>query len=232
MTNTMSSLMMAVCISLIIPTIMSVTSPPETTKFRSNNDNLILSCAVAIGLLLLGITYLYFQSTHSWVLHGGEEHSATHENEQSVVEADSRFVTRDFAAGCILACSMATIIICSGNLVSSVSGLAKDLDINRTYISLVLIPPVGYFAKSVKVISMARRCRMGFVMRAIFTDILQITIFIIPFLILLGWLIRQPFTLDFNVFTAMVFFLTILTMTFTVQNGKANYFDGIMLMGT
>ena len=73
---------------------------------------------------------------------------------------------------------------------------------------------------------------MGFVMRAIFTDILQITIFIIPFLILLGWLIRQPFTLDFNVFTAMVFFLTILTMTFTVQNGKANYFDGIMLMGT
>lgn len=73
---------------------------------------------------------------------------------------------------------------------------------------------------------------MPFVMRTVITSILQVTLFIIPFLILFGWVIDQPFALDFNVFNATAFFLTVIVMTSTVQDGKTNYFDGIMMMGT
>lgn len=229
----MSSLMMAVCICLIIPTIMAVTSSSETTPYRIDRDILILSRAIAIALLILCITYLYFQfSTHAWVLHAPYDNSAGHENHQNGAEAHSRSIVALLATSCILMCSVLCVIICAYHLVGSVNGLAKALDINKTFIGLVLIPPTGYSVKSITIIAMARRCQMRYVMRTVVTDILQITLFIIPFLILFGWLIKEPFTLDFNVFKATVFFLTLIVMTSAIQDGTTNYFDGIMLVGT
>jgi Ca2+:H+ antiporter len=222
--------MMAVCICLIIPTIMSATTSPapETSPSRSI---LILSRAIAITLLILCVSYLYFQfSTHNWVLHAGEEHGAVHQNPHA--GEDSRSVVAALATSSIIACSTASLIICAYHLVGSVYTTAEALDINKTFVGLVLIPPTGYFAKSITIISVARRCQMPFVMRTVITSILQVTLFIIPFLILFGWVIDQPFALDFNVFNATAFFLTVIVMTSTVQDGKTNYFDGIMMMGT
>ena len=228
----MSSLMMAVCICLIIPTIMAVTSS-ETTPYHVDRDILILSRAIAITLLILCIIYLYFQfGTHSWVLHAGDDNSARHENYQNGAEAHSRSIVVLLATSCILMCSILCVIICAYHLVGNVSGLANALDINETFIGLVLIPPTSYSTKSITIIAAARRCQMHSVMRTVVTGILQITLFIIPFLILFGWVIKVPFTLDFNVFKATVFFLAVIVMTSATQDGTTNYFDGIMLIGT
>jgi Ca2+:H+ antiporter len=97
---------------------------------------------------------------------------------------------------------------------------------------LVLIPPTGYSAKSLNIVAMARRNEMDSVMRTVLNNILQIILFIIPVLILFGWIINQPFILDFNIFEGIVLFLTLVVITCTIQNGKANYFDGFMLIGT
>jgi Ca2+:H+ antiporter len=123
-------------------------------------------------------------------------------------------------------------MLCAFHLVGSIDGLAKALDINQTFISLVLIPPIGYFAKGITITAMARRCQVDLVMRSIIQSILQITMFIIPLSVLLGWLLNHPLTLDFNVFEAMIFFLSLIVMGSTIQNGKSNYFDGFMLIGT
>jgi Ca2+:H+ antiporter len=230
----MSSLMMAVSISLIVPTIMSVTSPSsESPDSRTDSDILILSHTIAITLLTIFVLYLYFQfNTHAWFLNARNDHGATHENHQSVIRADSISMLGLCATSCILICTTLCVIICAFHLVGSVDGLAKALDINKTFISLFLIPPTGYSAKYVTIIAMARRCQMDSVIKSIINSILQIILFIIPFLVLFGWLLKQPFTLDFNLFEATVFFITLIVMTCTIQDGKSNYFDGIMLIGT
>jgi Ca2+:H+ antiporter len=79
---------------------------------------------------------------------------------------------------------------------------------------------------------MAKRCEMDSVMKSIIYSILQIVLLVIPLLILLGWFLDKPFTLGFNIFEATIFFLALIVMTATIQDGKANYFDGIMLIGT
>jgi Ca2+:H+ antiporter len=55
---------------------------------------------------------------------------------------------------------------------------------------------------------------------------------ILPLMVLLGWLLDHHLELDFNIFEATIFFLCLIVMTSTIQDGKANYFDGVMLMGT
>jgi Ca2+:H+ antiporter len=127
-----------------------------------------------------------------------------------------------------VACAIATAYY----LVGSIDGLSQALDINKTFISLVLLPLTGYVSKGVTIIKRARRCEMDFVMKSVVHSILQILLLVIPLLIVLGWLIGQSFTLDFNVFEGTVFFLSLIIMTSTIQDGKCNYFDGIMLIGT
>jgi Ca2+:H+ antiporter len=159
-------------------------------------------------------------------------HTTTPENHQNAAGEDLTSTLGLWTTGCILITTTLCVIICAFHLVSSVDGLANALDISKIFISLVLIPPSGYAAKCVTIIVMAKRCQMNFVIKSIIGNILQITLLIIPLLVLLGWLLRQPFMLDFNVFVATTFFLALIVMTCTIQDGMVNYFDGIMLIGT
>ena len=234
LTSTMSSLMMAVSISLIVPTIMSVTSPlSESPDSRTDSNITTLSRGTAIVLLILFAMHLNFQlNTHTRLLNARHDQGATHENHENVAGEDSTSTLGLWATGCILITTTLFVIICAFHFVGSVDGMAKALDVSKTFISLVLIPPTGYAAKCVATIAMARRSQMDFVIKSIFCNILQITLLIIPLFVLLGWLLKQPFMLDFNVFEGTILFLALIVMTSIIQDGKSNYFDGIMLMGT
>jgi Ca2+:H+ antiporter len=227
-TNTLSSLVMVVSFSLIVPSIMSATS--DGPDSQTDSDTRILSHAISIMLLVIFVIYLNFRA---WFLdvNAQNDHDSTHENHQSAPRAGSTFTLGLYATSCILLCTMLCTILCAFHLVGSIDGLAKALDINGTFISLVLIPPIGYSARCVTITAMARRCQMNLVMRSIIHSILQITMLIIPLMVLLGWLLKQPLTLDFNIFEATIFFLTLIVMSSTIQDGRSNYFDGIMLIG-
>jgi Ca2+:H+ antiporter len=228
MTNTLSSLMMAVSFSLIVPTIMSVTS--DGPDSQPDSDARILSHAISIMLLVIFVIYLNFRA---WFLdlNAQNDHDSPHENHQSVPRADSTFTLGLYTTSCILLCTILCAILCAFHLVGSINGLAQALDMNETFISLVLLPPISYSAKCVTVTAMARNCQMDLIMRSIIHSILQITMLIIPLVVLLGWLLKKPLTLDFNLFEATVFLLTLIVMSSTMQDGKSNYFSGIMLIG-
>jgi Ca2+:H+ antiporter len=227
---------------------MSVTpSAADPPGSRTDSDIPVLSHAIAI---VLTIIFVIFEQFRKWFLKDflynrsgqaatQEDHQsdrndqpASHERHESVAFAASTHILRFCATGCMLICTTLCVIICAFHLVGSVDGLAKALNISEIFISLVLIPPTGYSAKSITVVAMARRNEMDSVMRTVLLNILQIILFIIPFLILFGWIVNQPFILDFNIFEGIVLFLTLVVITCTIQNGKANYFDGIMMIGT
>ena len=208
---------------------MSVTSDGPDSHI--DNDSRILSHCISITLLVIFIIYLNFRA---WFLDLGahNEHGSAHGNHENVPRADSAFTPGLYATSCILLCTILCAIMCAFHLVGSIDGLAKALDIHQTFISLVLIPPIGYSAKAATITAMARRCQMDLIMRSVIHSILQIIMFILPLSVLLGWLLNQPLTLDFNVFEATIFFLSLIVMSSTIQDGKSNYFDGVMLMGT
>jgi len=60
---------------------------------------------------------------------------------------------------------------------------------------------------------------------------MQIALLVTPFLVILGWIIGQPMTLHFETFETVVFFLSVLVVTYVCADGKSNWLEGAMLLG-
>jgi Ca2+:H+ antiporter len=246
----MSSLMMVASVCLIVPTTMSSTL--DSPEARTDGDILILSHGTAITLFILFVVYLYFQhKTHVFLFldapNDGSVRNEERDNPNVAEERDNPNVAEErhnpnvaeeeptlgpWAAGCVLITTTLCVIGCASYLVDSVDGLAKAMDVGKTFIGLVLIPTACNAAKCVNAIATSRRTRMDLAVRAIVGSVLQIALFVTPFLVLLGWIIEQPMTFNFDLFEGAVLFLAVIVVSCLIQDGRTNYFEGAMMVGT
>ncbi|XP_020518815.1 vacuolar cation/proton exchanger 2 isoform X3 [Amborella trichopoda] len=58
----------------------------------------------------------------------------------------------------------------------------------------------------------------------------QISMFVIPFCVVVGWCMGKPMDLNFQLFETATLFITVLVVAFMLQEGTANYFKGLMLI--
>ncbi|XP_042054846.1 vacuolar cation/proton exchanger 2-like [Salvia splendens] len=58
----------------------------------------------------------------------------------------------------------------------------------------------------------------------------QISMFVIPFCVIVGWIMGQPMDLNFQLFETATLFITVLVVAFMLQEGQSNYFKGLMLI--
>ncbi|RDL35884.1 uncharacterized protein BP5553_06496 [Venustampulla echinocandica] len=227
--RTMSSIVMAVSTTLVVLTIMAVTSPDSD----ENSNLLILSHGTAIILLAVFAIYLYFQlKTHTWFIDTLKVNNSTTEPDEIIAREHPSSTLRLHSAGSVGVIATLCAVVCAFFLVASIEETASVLGTSKTFLSLVAIPFPGYAAKGISIISLGRRNRMDYVIKSIIDHILQIILFVFPLLVLLGWLLVQPFTLNFNIFEATTFFLVMIITTSIIRGGSSNYFDGIMLVGT
>ena len=55
---------------------------------------------------------------------------------------------------------------------------------------------------------------------------------IAPLLVLIGWVVERPLVLRFDSFEATTLLLSVVIMTYLISDGRSNYFEGLMLIGT
>jgi len=185
-------------------------------------------------LFILFVMYLYFQlKTHACLfLDPSDDGSVTNEESDNVSEEGRGPTLGPWAASCVLIIATLCVISCASYLVDTVDGLAKAVDVSKTFIGLVLIPTVGNAAECATAVAASMNNRMDFAIRAIIGSVLHIALLVTPFLVLLGWILEQPMTLSFDNFEAVVFFMAIMVVNYLIQDGRTNYFEGAMLMGT
>jgi len=53
---------------------------------------------------------------------------------------------------------------------------------------------------------------------------------VVPFLVVLAWIMGRPLTLLFDPFQSVVLFLSVLTVNYAVADGKSNWLEGMILM--
>ena len=90
-------------------------------------------------------------------------------------------------------------------------------------------PIVGNAAEHVTAIVVALKDKMDLAMGVAVGSSLQIALLVTPFLVILGWIIDQPMTLHFQTFETVVFFLSVLVVTYVIQDGRSNYLEGAMV---
>jgi Ca2+:H+ antiporter len=59
---------------------------------------------------------------------------------------------------------------------------------------------------------------------------IQISVGVVPILVLVGWAIGRDLTLYFENFETICLFLSVLLVNLVVNDGKSHYLEGIMLV--
>lgn len=228
--STMSSLMAVASASLIIPATLYAVLPESTKNHGKDEDGniLLLSHGTAIILLILYIMFLYFQlySHHEMFQEDPERQGG------DAGEEENGKVLGPYAAGVALVIITVLVAICAEYLVDSIDSIVESAHISKTFIGLVLIPIVGNAAEHVTAVLVAYKGKMDLAISVAIGSSLQIALFVTPFLVILGWIMNEPMTLHFQGFETVVFFLSVLVVNYLIQDGKSNYLEGAMCLGT
>ncbi|OBZ72492.1 Vacuolar calcium ion transporter [Grifola frondosa] len=115
-------------------------------------------------------------------------------------------------------------------LVDSINGLTESGHISREFVGLILLPIVGNAAEHVTAVTVSVKDKLTLSLGVAVGSSIQIALFVIPFIVTLGWIIGKPLTLLFDPFESIVLFLSVLVVNYVVQDGKSNWLEGMILM--
>ncbi|KAF2449640.1 vacuolar calcium ion transporter-like protein /H(+) exchanger [Karstenula rhodostoma CBS 690.94] len=228
--STMSSLMAVGSAALIIPaTLYSAISEQSDHKIPEDDPNIqFLSRGTAIILLVLYVLYIIFQLfTHHEMFSDAEAQEGT-DDEEGPKDGDT---LGPVAAMVALVLVTVVIAFCADYLVDSIDAIVETAHINKTFIGLILIPIVGNAAEHVTAVVVALKGKMDLAVNVAIGSSLQITLFVTPFLVILGWIMGRNMTLHFEGFETVIFFLSVLVVNYLIQDGKSNYLEGCMCLG-
>ncbi|KAH7342562.1 Sodium/calcium exchanger protein-domain-containing protein [Rhexocercosporidium sp. MPI-PUGE-AT-0058] len=219
--STMSSLMTVAAASLIIPA--TLYAAMAGSKDNADHNISVLSHGTSIILLILYVLYLFFQLRTHASLFDAEAPAEDEEEEEPQLSP--------WAAGGVLLVVTVAVAICAEYLVGSIDSLVETAHISKTFIGLILLPIVGNAAEHVTAIVVAVKDKMDLAMGVAIGSSMQIALLVTPSLVLLGWAIGVDMTLHFETFETVVFFLSVLVVTYVISDGKSNYLEGAMLLG-
>lgn len=103
---------------------------------------------------------------------------------------------------------------------------------SRAFIGLIPVPIVGNAGELVAVINQVRKNNIDFAIGLIAGSTLQIALFFTPILVILGWIIGKPMSLRFDTFQTTVLSMLVIVVNCLVRDGRSNYFEGFLLLGT
>jgi Ca2+:H+ antiporter len=163
---------------------------PETTK-----KVLSFSRGTAIFMLITYGAFMYFQMV-------------THPNlfiSQSEEEEEEEELIVNIPTACVaLVVSTCLVGLCAEFLVGSIEGITHKWNISETFVGMILIPIVGNAAEHVTAVFAAMRNQMDLAIGVSLGSSLQISVFVTPLLVVIGWIIGQPLGMDFPIFDIAV----------------------------
>jgi Ca2+:H+ antiporter len=115
-------------------------------------------------------------------------------------------------------------------LVDSIDGLTSSGHISKGFVGLILLPIVGNAAEHVTAVTVSVKNKITLSLGVAVGSSIQIALFVIPFTVILGWILGKPLTLLFDPFESIVLFLAVLTVNYVVQDCKSNWLEGMILM--
>jgi Ca2+/H+ antiporter len=217
--------MMITSVTMLLPTALYSTFPV------SEIDDRVLSFSRGTSLVLLALYggYLYFYlGTHKHLFLSNESETSDEEIEGDSSSAANR---ASLASSIIrLITAVAATIFCTELLLESVGDMTQTLGVSEVFIAIVFIPIASNSTEGVTVIAASRTGDTDTAIQVIIDSLLQIGLFVIPFLVVIGWCIAEPMTLFFDSFQTVAMFLAILVVNHLLRDGQYAYIHGAMLL--
>ncbi|MEC7744348.1 MAG: calcium/proton exchanger [Candidatus Thermoplasmatota archaeon] len=212
------SLMMLAMIVLIIPTVFNSTVGGTDGEEGVKQ----LSHVAAIVLLLLYGAFLYFQFRSHVDLFATEGH---HHEEPEMSKRDAIIL---LVVATILVSWMAEILVHSVEYAASDEGLGLP----HLFIGVILLPLFGNAAEHFTAVVVAGKDKMDLSFAISMGSSTQIAVFVAPMMILVSWALGVPLTFEFGMLETVSAFLAVLIVNIIASDGKSNWLEGALLLGT
>ncbi|KAL6137082.1 hypothetical protein ACLB2K_062377 [Fragaria x ananassa] len=220
-----SGLLLMAVMGLLFPALLHSTH----TELHFGKSELALSRFTSCIMLVAYASYLFFQlksqrSLYVPVDEGEEIHSDASDDDNEVPE-----ITKCESI-IWLTILTAWISVLSEYLVNAIEGASVAMNIPVAFISVILLPIVGNAAEHAGAVMFAMKDKLDITLGVAIGSSTQISMFGIPFCVMVGWSMGVSMDLNFQLFETAVLFITVLVVAFMLQEGTSNYFKGLMLI--
>ncbi|CEG48919.1 ca2 :cation antiporter family [Plasmopara halstedii] len=213
-----SSLLMLASFAMLLPSYIFYFSDNDSEETRVANT-LILSRIAAAFLLFMYLQLLYFQL---------KTHADFFEDVQDDSEETVALSMRASAVVLLLATLLVSLF--SQFLVNSIDGFATQLHLSKSFIGIILLPVVGNAVEHVTAVKVALNNKMELAMGVAVGSATQVSLFVVPVVVLSGWFMDRAMSLAFPQFEILIYLMSIIIVYAIIADGKSNWLEGSMLL--
>mmetsp|Transcript_5494 Transcript_5494/g.10327 ORF Transcript_5494/g.10327 Transcript_5494/m.10327 type:complete len:532 (+) Transcript_5494:71-1666(+) len=227
------SLLLFSCMSFALPTIFNA--------YPTDDGKAVLKVS-RIGACIVGssyIAYLVFQLyTHHETLgkeenalsaENGTEDGADEDDESADDEADDAPSLTSSCALLLMAATTLVVAVNSAFLIDTLESVVKSNGIPQTFIGVILLPIAGNACEHASAIRFAMQDRPGLAIGISVGSSTQIALLVVPFSVIMAWIVGQPLDLDFGCLNVAVVTLSILVVLTLLLDGRSNWFKGYIM---
>ena len=210
----------AVCF-LLIPSTLRMTLQTHS-PIAFDDLMLITSHGIAIILLILYVLYLSVTLITHNAFYDRIEEEDEDERESSAERA--RLWVGPIAASIWLTISLAVITLCTVALISSLQ--VSTWKEKQSFIGFVLFPFLGNVPDYSSALRVALLNQLDITILTTTGSSMQLLLFNLPVLVILGWIINEPMILSLNLFETGSVFLGVFIVRYVIVGGRSNYLCG------
>lgn len=189
----------------------------QSTKV-SDDDFLHISRAGSVCILMGYISYLTFQLY-------------THRTLGNTVATDAEEPRISaFEAVFVLLLATVLVAVASEYITGAIEGFAKQMQLSETFVGVVLIPILGGACENAAAVKVAIKDKLDLSISIALGSAIQIALFVMPFAVVVGWLLGQPMDWSFSTVNAWALMFSALLVLCVTVTGESYWFNGLVLL--
>jgi Ca2+:H+ antiporter len=213
-----TSMLLLSCLSFSLVTVFSsegLAGLDETTSVL-----LPVSRTCSIIIMLAYVAYIFFQLvTHREAMAEEEGPGNDEEPTLSIPTAIT-----------VMLCTTFIVAFSSELLVASLEGVVEKARISQHFIGIILLPIVGNACEHASAIRFAIMDKPGLSIGIAVGSSTQMSLFVVPFSVIVGWIIDKPMDLNFGSLNTTVMSISVIVVLSVVVDGTANWLQGYLLV--
>ena len=117
-------------------------------------------------------------------------------------------------------------------LTDAITEVSEISGISFAFLGLIIIPIAGNAVEHITAIYVAIKNKMDLAIAVALGSSIQISVFVIPVIVLVGWAADRPLSIAFDPFLVLVLVLSVIHAQFVSSDGRSNWMMGLQLIGT
>ena len=105
-----------------------------------------------------------------------------------------------------------------------------DLNVEVVQYLVVLELTPGNSVEHITAVTVSVKDKLNLSMSIAVGSSIQVSLCLLPVLVLIGWAIGQPMLLFFDTFETITLVISVLLVNFAIADGRTNYLEGFIMM--